>query len=226
MRVSSNENCAQWRWATAPALLPAGAGWVVGMVWEYGWQEKEQEGRGEHTDESGACSQSGSQADEPSRLRGSRRARTRPAQRRGRWGEEVGLSPIGAWPWTMKSLIIDGPLTDTRVLTAGVSEVVSALGRRSLSSAGSAAHELPRSGFGGLGFMGRPTTSTVGISLCAACSDSVLIDSPCQCHRCTRRGSKAPCATRAPRISSIFHPGCENLPHESLTHGMHCLKWK
>ena len=27
-----------------------------------------------------------SQADEPSRLRGSRRARTRPAQRRGRWG--------------------------------------------------------------------------------------------------------------------------------------------
>ena len=29
-------------------------------------------------------------------------------QRRGRWGEEVGLSPIGAWPWTMKSLIIDG----------------------------------------------------------------------------------------------------------------------
>jgi hypothetical protein len=49
----------QWRWATAPALLPAGAGWVVGMVWEYGWQEKEQEGRGEHTDESGACSQSG-----------------------------------------------------------------------------------------------------------------------------------------------------------------------
>lgn len=59
MRVSSNENCAQWRWATAPALLPAGAGWVVGMVWEYGWQEKEQEGRGEHTDESGACSQSG-----------------------------------------------------------------------------------------------------------------------------------------------------------------------
>ena len=49
-----------------------------------------------------------SQADEPSRLRGSRRARTRPAERRGRWGEEVGLSPIGAWPWTMKSLIIDG----------------------------------------------------------------------------------------------------------------------
>lgn len=41
MRVSSNENCAQWRWATAPALLPAGAGWVVGMVWEYGWQERE-----------------------------------------------------------------------------------------------------------------------------------------------------------------------------------------
>lgn len=63
-----------------------------------------------------------SQADEPSRLRGSRRARTRPAQRRGRWGEEVGLSPIGAWPWTMKSLIIDGPLADPLFFRAAARE--------------------------------------------------------------------------------------------------------
>ena len=108
MRVSSKENCAValgdgaraaacWRWV--------GGGHGLG-VWMAG--EREQEGRGEHTDESGACSQSGSQADEPSRLRGSRRAQTRPAEARSMGRGGTGLSPIGAWPWTMKSLIIDG----------------------------------------------------------------------------------------------------------------------
>ena len=89
MRVSSNENCAQWRWATAPALLPAGAGWVVGMVWEYGWQERESKRAEESTQMSQVHAVS--QAVRPMSLADSGDpGGPRPGQqRRGRWGEEV-----------------------------------------------------------------------------------------------------------------------------------------